>query len=209
MKTAANTSEYETTTKPIKSEINICKIIQNFLLILFIFRVFLVVSDNLTNIIDRQLLFGFPLNHSLYYDFSRLCPFNGSVTQIRFRLFNHWQGDHPLYIFIIQSFIIQSSAISYSQAQIIHRYPIIPKKNNTQWQIFNIPKGLLPIKDRYNVGIGMQDHISHTNKIYAIQNTAGILSNNITNATIRIDRTWIANLTSIAFIYTATKDNIN
>jgi hypothetical protein len=140
---------------------------------------------------------GFSLSHSLYFNVVSLSEFQGYVTNISLRLFTNWEGDNPLYIFALKQ-------ISLSSAEIIHRYPVIPQTNNTQWQTIDIPFGEFPISTGYLIGAGMQDR-SDTNQIFAVNSVISFYDVDITNNTRDINLK-VKFFQGIAFVYTAVKN---
>jgi len=134
--------------------------------------------------------FGLSLSHSLYYNVYHISEVKGYVISVALRLFTSWEGDNPLYLFAIST---------YSGYNITHRYPLNPKRNNTEWQIIEIPPRKFPIFVDYHLAIGMQDH-SDTNQIYAVKSKVSIHGENITNSTEKFKA--VGSFYSVAFIYT-------
>ncbi len=142
-----------------------------------------------------QTSFGLSLSHSIYFNIQFTGDVKGYVISVTLRLFTSWKGDYPLYIFTLKR-----SSLEYNEL-ITHRYPLIPKRNNTQWQTIQIPLGKFPIVFNDYVAIGMQDK-SDTNQIYAVNSTISINGKNVTNNTTDVRMRFSQKFYGVAFMYT-------
>ncbi|UJR14314.1 hypothetical protein I4U23_001309 [Adineta vaga] len=127
----------------------------------------------LPDTVEYDISSGRSLGHALYTNPNIFSLAHGYVSHLYIRLFTYWYGNAPLYIFII---------ISGFPLEIIHRYPVEPRRNTTEWQVISIPANILPINQHNLVGVGMQDE-SETNQIYGIRKTIGFGAMDITKNT--------------------------
>lgn len=143
-----------------------------------------------------QTSLGLSLGHTLYYNLVNPNKIQGYVTNVTLRLFTSWEGDNPLYIYAMMPY-------SLSYIEILHRYPVIPEQNNTEWQSISIPIGEFPLDTGLHVGVGMQDR-SDTNFISAALGSRAIYEVNITNITDRISLQKTKLSYGVQFIYAVT-----
>jgi hypothetical protein len=141
---------------------------------------------------------GLLLNHSLYFNLVSLNRVQGYVINVTLRLFTNWEGDKPLYIFALKR-------MSRDYVEIMHRYPVIPERNNTQRQTIAIPFGEFPIDTGHFVGVGMQDR-SDTNQICAANSVVSFCEINITNNTRYITLKFNKFFQGVAFIYSTVRN---
>ncbi|CAF1619313.1 unnamed protein product [Rotaria magnacalcarata] len=140
---------------------------------------------------------GIPLNHSLYYNFDQMSAVDGYLLNITLRLFASWEGDDPLYIFAVSAYFLQH--------EIIHRYPVMPETNNTEWQTIEISFRSFPVFKNTLLAIGMQTS-SPTNRIYAVRSTMSIRGKDITDSKTQFIPRRTESFYGIAFTYTAIED---
>ncbi|CAF3768217.1 unnamed protein product [Rotaria sordida] len=140
---------------------------------------------------------GLSLSHSLYYNILHLTLVQGFVVNVSLRLFTSWEGDDPLYLFSISKYHIDH--------RIAYRYPVVPERNNTEWQIIEIPFGVFPLFVYDHLAIGMQD-TSKTNQIYSIRSTIAIHGKNIMNNTMDVYPQSMPDTYGAAFTYTLVED---
>ncbi|CAF2076741.1 unnamed protein product [Rotaria magnacalcarata] len=140
---------------------------------------------------------GIPLNHSLYYNFDQMSAVDGYLLNITLRLFASWEGDDPLYIFAVSAYFLQH--------EIIHRYPVMPETNNTEWQTIEISFRSFPVFKNTLLAIGMQTS-SPTNRIYAVRSTMSIHGKDITDSKTQFIPRRTESFYGIAFTYTAIED---
>ncbi|CAF4620767.1 unnamed protein product [Rotaria sp. Silwood2] len=140
---------------------------------------------------------GLSLSNSLYYNIQHLTPVQGYVVSVSLRLFTSWKGDDPLYLFAISSYLLNH--------QIEHRYPVVPERNNTEWQTIEIPFGKFPLFINNHLAIGMQN-FSETNQIYSVRSALSIHGQNITHTTINVFPKATTGFHGVAFTYTLAED---
>jgi len=121
----------------------------------------------------------------------------GYVISVSLRLFTNWDGDNPLYIYAISRFP--------SDPTITHRYPLIPQRNNTEWQTIEIPSRQFPLSSMNNLAIGMQDN-SVTNQIYAVKAVLPMYGGNITSDTNIVHSQVLEDYYGAAFTFTLLKN---
>jgi hypothetical protein len=126
-----------------------------------------------------------------------LASFNGYVINVSLRLFTNWEGDNPLYIYSISRFPLDP--------KISHRYPLIPQRNNTEWQTIEIPSGKFPLSSYSHLAIGMQDN-SDTNQIYAVKAPLPMYGGNITSDTNIVYSQLLNDYYGAAFTFTLFKN---
>ncbi|CAF2710297.1 unnamed protein product [Rotaria sp. Silwood2] len=88
---------------------------------------------------------------------------------------------------------------------ISHRYPVVPERNNTEWQTIEIPFGKFPLFINDHLALGMQ-HFSETNQIYSVRSAISIHGKNITNTTTKVCPQATADFYGAAFTYTLVED---
>ncbi|CAF3767994.1 unnamed protein product [Rotaria socialis] len=108
-----------------------------------------------------------------------------------------WEGDDPLYLFAISAYFLQH--------KIIHRYPVMPETNNTEWQTIEISFRSFPVFKYNLLAIGMQTS-SRTNQIYGVRSAVSIHGKDITDSTTQFFPTNTENFYGIVFTYTAIED---
>ncbi len=121
----------------------------------------------------------------------------GYVISVSLRLFTNWEGDNPLYIYAL--------SLSSHHPTITHRYPLIPQRNNTEWQTIEIPSREVPLSSLGNLAIGMQDN-SGTNQIYAVKSVLPMYAGNITSETNIVDSQSSNDSYGAAFNFTILKN---
>jgi len=126
-----------------------------------------------------------------------LTSFEGYVINVRLRLFTNWEGDHPLYIYAISRFPLHPN--------ITHRYPLIPQRNNTEWQTIEIPSRKFPLSSYTHLAIGMQDN-TDTNQIYAVKAPLPMYGGNMTNDTNIVHSQLLEDYYGAAFTFSVFKN---
>ncbi|CAF2914942.1 unnamed protein product [Rotaria sp. Silwood2] len=140
---------------------------------------------------------GLTLSNSMYYNVQHLTLVQGYIVSVSLRLFSSWEGDDPLYLFAISKYFLDH--------QIAHRYPVVPERNNTEWQTIEIPYGKFPLLINDHLAIGMQSY-SETNQIYSIRSAISIHGKNITNTTMKVHPQAITGFYGAAFTFILVQD---
>lgn len=148
---------------------------------------------------DSKIPLGLSLSQTLYYNLVVPNNIQGYLTNVTLRLFTNWEGEHPLYIYAMIPF-------SHNFIEILYRYPLIPQRNNTQWQTISVPPGEFPMNIGIYIGVGMQDR-SDTNFIYAAIAARAIYEVNITNTTDRITLKQTKITCGAAFLYQVARNH--
>ncbi|UJR14313.1 hypothetical protein I4U23_001308 [Adineta vaga] len=134
---------------------------------------------SLPNHLPYETRYGESLGNSIHINILQLIDINGYISQLHLRLFTNWEGNASLYIFIPETSF--SSLMNR-----VHRYPVEPQRNTTEWQIIPIPLYAVPVSLGKYLGIGMLD-CTKTNQIYIVNNTGSFTARNLTHNTSQIN----------------------
>ncbi|CAF1200488.1 unnamed protein product [Rotaria sp. Silwood1] len=140
---------------------------------------------------------GLSLSNSIYYNVPHITYVQGYVVSVSLRLFTSWEGDDPLYIFAISKYLVTH--------QLAYRYPIVPERNNTEWQTIEIPFGEFRLFLHDHLAIGMQS-FSETNQIYSVRSVFSIHGKNVTNTTTHVFPQAATGFYGAAFTFTVVED---